>query len=390
MVGVYRDLQHSSCIRICASLDEDHLFSRTAATSNLCLMAAMFFTLLLFLSFPPSLPSRPFAEAPVTLDVGGNVGSGIAIDQSRGDEVRSSNTVRPKETNLNQNEPEADQSSTARNNHRVKQNTSESGQSDGTLTRHLPDIIIIGVRKGGTRALLEMLSLHRAVAAAQSEVHFFDSDAHYKKGLEWYVSQMPLSRTDQLTVEKTPAYFTCLDAPARILHMNPSVRLLLIVRDPVDRVLSDYTQVFHNQLQKHKTPQPIEDLLIRDGDLNLNYKAVNRSMYHPHMERWLQVFPRDRFHIVDGDALIKDPFSEMKKVERFLRLEPQITEENFYFNRTKGFYCLKEQGHEHCLHESKGRTHPNVAPEVLQKLCKYFQEPNRKFFELVGRTFDWK
>ncbi|KAK3552384.1 hypothetical protein QTP86_011261 [Hemibagrus guttatus] len=235
-----------------------------------------------------------------------------------------------------------------------------------------------------------MLSLHDSIATAQSEVHFFDSDDHYQRGLEWYTSQMPLARPDQLTVEKTPAYFPSVDAPGRIFHMNPSVRLLLIVRDPVDRVLSDYTQVFHNQLQKHKIPQPLEDLLLRDGELNLGYKAVNRSVYHPHMQRWLRVFPRESFHIVDGDTLIRDPLKEMKKVERFLRLEPQITEDNFYFNRTKGFYCLKEEGHERCLHESKGRTHPNVAPEILQKLCKYFQEPNRKFFELVGRTFDWK
>lgn len=346
-------------------------------------MAAISFTLLLFLPLPP-ISSRPFAETPVIAGVDGNVvhrnGVSFKIKQPSNDGVQSSNTVR-------QNEPEIanDASQSSLNKHDV-----ETSQNHGNLTRHLPDIIIIGVRKGGTRALLEMLSLHDGIATAQSEVHFFDSDLRYQQGLEWYTSQMPLARPDQLTVEKTPAYFTSADAPERILRMNPSIRLLLIVRDPVDRVLSDYTQVFHNQLQKHKIPQPIEDLLLRDAHLNLNYKAVNRSVYHPHMQRWLRVFPRASFHIVDGDALIRDPFAEMKKVEHFLRLEPQITEENFYFNQTKGFYCLKEQGRERCLHESKGRTHPNVAPEILQKLCKYFQEPNRKFFELVGRTFDWK
>lgn len=336
-------------------------------------------------------------------------GISIPINQSSNNDIQSLNAVEAKEreldlytNNANQNKHEVDihlvrtgqnsknNSGTVQNGRETEHKGSESSQNNCNLTRYLPDIIIIGVRKGGTRALLEMLSLHNSIATAQSEVHFFDSDAHYQQGLEWYTSQMPLARPDQLTVEKTPAYFTSVDTPGRILHMNPSVRLLLIVRDPVDRVLSDYTQVFHNKLQKHKIPQPLEDLLLQDGELNLNYKAVNRSVYHPHMKRWLRVFPRDSFHIVDGDKLIRDPLAEMKKVERFLHLKPQITEENFYFNRTKGFYCLKQQGHERCLHESKGRTHPNVAPEILQKLCQYFQEPNRQFFKLVGRTFDWK
>ncbi|XP_072549413.1 heparan sulfate glucosamine 3-O-sulfotransferase 1 [Salminus brasiliensis] len=258
-------------------------------------------------------------------------------------------------------------------------------------TRHLPDIIIIGVRKGGTRALIEMLSLHDGIAAAQSEVHFFDWESHFQQGLGWYASQMPHALPGQLTVEKTPAYFTCAKAPERILRMNPSVRLLLIVRDPVDRVLSDYTQVFHNHLQKRKQPQPIEALLLqRDGQLDLSYKALNRSLYHTHMQRWLSSFPRDSFHVVDGDALIRKPLEEMQKVENFLHLEPQISPDNFYFNTTKGFYCLRDhEGRERCLHSSKGRTHPRVAPEILQKLREYFHEPNRRFFELVGRTFDW-
>uniref|UniRef100_A0A3B1IFD6 Sulfotransferase n=1 Tax=Astyanax mexicanus TaxID=7994 RepID=A0A3B1IFD6_ASTMX len=258
-------------------------------------------------------------------------------------------------------------------------------------SRRLPDIIIIGVRKGGTRALIEMLSLNDGVAAADSEVHFFDWESHFQRGLSWYASQMPCSRRGQLTVEKTPAYFTSAKVPDRVLQMNPSVRLLLIVRDPVERVLSDYTQVFHNHLQKHKQPQPIETLLLQDdGRLNLSYKALNRSLYHTHMQRWLDAFPRQSFHVVDGDALIREPLEEMRKVENFLHLEPQISAENFYFNRTKGFYCLRDrQGSERCLHSSKGRAHPQVAPEILQKLREYFHQPNQNFFQLVGRTFDW-
>uniref|UniRef100_A0A2K5WHH2 Sulfotransferase n=1 Tax=Macaca fascicularis TaxID=9541 RepID=A0A2K5WHH2_MACFA len=94
--------------------------------------------------------------------------------------------------------------------------------ADGSA-QQLPQTIIIGVRKGGTRALLEMLSLHPDVAAAENEVHFFDWEEHYGHGLGWYLSQMPFSWPHQLTVEKTPAYFTSPKVPERVHSMNPSI-----------------------------------------------------------------------------------------------------------------------------------------------------------------------
>ncbi|XP_052430417.1 heparan sulfate glucosamine 3-O-sulfotransferase 1-like [Carassius gibelio] len=261
---------------------------------------------------------------------------------------------------------------------------------DPPAARRLPDIIIIGVRKGGTRALIEMLNLHSDVVAAPSELHFFDWDSHYLRGEDWYVSQMPLARPGQLTVEKTPAYFTSARVPERIRRMIPHARLLLIVREPTERLLSDYTQMYHKRLEKHKLQQTLETLLMHRGELDLHYKALNRSLYHLHMRRWLQLFPRSHIHLVDGDALIRNPLPEMKKVEEFLHLEPQINASNFYFNQTKGFFCLRDRRRERCLHGSKGRTHPRLAPELLRKLHDFFHQPNQEFFQLVGRTFDWK
>lgn len=309
-------------------------------------MAALFLGLLLFAMQSPPIPSRP-AEGP-----------------EEGPPPSSSPTqLTPNDTGV-------------------------AGAPNGTL-QQLPRIIIIGVRKGGTRALIEMLSLHSAVAAAENEVHFFDWENHFQRGVPWYLSQMPFARPSQLTVEKTPAYFTSSKVPERIHQLNPDIKLLLILRDPTERVLSDYTQVFYNRLQKHKRYQPIESVLVKDGEINLGYKALNRSLYYLHMQNWLRYFPLKSIHVVDGDQLISDPLPEMKKVERFLNLEPQINTSNFYFNKTKGFYCLRDHGRERCLHDSKGRAHPQVAPAILQKLYRFFHEPNKKLFALVGRTFNW-
>ncbi|KAM3912883.1 heparan sulfate glucosamine 3-O-sulfotransferase 1-like [Leptodactylus fuscus] len=263
-----------------------------------------------------------------------------------------------------------------------------STQPPGT-TRRTPQTIIIGVRKGGTRALLEMLDIHPNIAVAATEVHFFDWDENYIKGIEWYRSLMPYSFENQITIEKTPGYFTSLQAPERIHSMNSSIKLLLILRDPTERVISDYTQVYYNRLENHKPVQPFEGIVIKNGALNTKYKAIQRSLYDVHMERWLKYFNLNQIHIVDGNTLIKTPLTELQKVERFLNLPSRIMSSNFYFNQTKGFYCIRSDGRERCLHESKGRPHPVVNETVLDQLYAYFREHNQRFYQMVNQSFDW-
>ncbi|XP_043940235.1 heparan sulfate glucosamine 3-O-sulfotransferase 1-like [Protopterus annectens] len=257
------------------------------------------------------------------------------------------------------------------------------------LTNRLPHAIIIGVRKGGTRALLEMLNIHPDVAVAKSEVHFFNLDDNYVRGLDWYCSQMPQTFPQQLTIEKTPGYFTSLKAPERIHRMNSSIRILLIVRDPAQRVISDYTQILFNRKERNKPYQSLEEILISNGQLNTKYKAIQRSLYDLHMAIWLKFFSLSQIHIVDGDMLISNPLLELKKVEKFLGLTEKIKQSNFYFNQTKGFYCLQSEGHEKCLDSSKGRPHPSINQTVLEQLCTYFKEHNKKFFAMTRRTFNW-
>ncbi|XP_032087479.1 heparan sulfate glucosamine 3-O-sulfotransferase 1 [Thamnophis elegans] len=256
-------------------------------------------------------------------------------------------------------------------------------------SRQIPQTIIIGVRKGGTRALLEMLDVHPNIVVAATEVHFFDWDENYVKGIDWYRSLMPLSYENQITIEKTPGYFTSPQAPERIHDMNSSIKLLLILRDPTERVISDYTQVYYNRLENHKPVQPFEDVVIKNGVLNTKYKAIQRSLYDVHMGRWLKYFHLDQIHIVDGNTLIRDPLPELQKVERFLNLPSKILSSNFYFNQTKGFYCIRSDGRERCLHESKGRPHPVVNSTVLEQLYSYFREHNEKFYRMINHSFDW-
>lgn len=99
-------------------------------------------------------------------------------------------------------------------------------------------MIIIGARKAGTRAVLEIINLHSKVKIAHHEIHFFEGQA-YENGLEWYKTQLPKTTTDEIGIEKSPKYFVSPQAPKRMKSDLPDdIKLILIVRNPIDRLVS--------------------------------------------------------------------------------------------------------------------------------------------------------
>lgn len=258
------------------------------------------------------------------------------------------------------------------------------------MKRQLPQCIIIGARKSGTRALLVYLNIHPDIVTHGEELHFFDDDEFYAQSLEVYRKRMPPSFKNQITIEKTPSYFTTPSVPERIYRMNSTIKLLLILRDPVERTISDYTQVALSKVKKHKYVESFtEKVLEKDGSINRSYKGISRSVYHRHLQRWLDFFKLNQIHIVDGENLVADPYAELYKVEEFLGIEHKIQEDNFYFNETKGFYCVQTEVFQKCLSESKGRRHPAINSVVIKKLRDFFRPMNQKLFKMIGREFDW-
>ena len=182
--------------------------------------------------------------------------------------------------------------------------------------------------------------------------------------------------------------------------MDPGVLLLLVVRDPVTRLISDYTQIMHNHVERGLTPRNFEEMVFVGGGgvnasssshlVNTRYDAIGKSMYDVHMRRWLRHFPLSQFHVVNGDRLIRKPWQELNKVESFLGLRKEITRDLFYFKATKGFHCVRKEAREQrCLTKSKGRRHPDVSAETVSKLRKFYTQHNYEFYNLVGRDFGW-
>uniref|UniRef100_UPI00358F084C heparan sulfate glucosamine 3-O-sulfotransferase 3B1-like n=1 Tax=Myxine glutinosa TaxID=7769 RepID=UPI00358F084C len=256
-------------------------------------------------------------------------------------------------------------------------------------SQNLPQAIIIGVKKAGTRALLEALRQHPQVRALGAEAHFFDR--HYGRGLHWYRSLMPKSLPGQLTMEKTPSYFVTREAPGRIWAMaGTQTKLLVVVRDPVTRAVSDYAQTLAKR--PHGTP-PFEALAFRNGSgaVQVGWSAVRIGLYARHLERWLRLFPRHRLLFVSGERLIADPAAELARAQTFLGIPQLVTTQHFYFDSAKGFPCLRRGagGKPHCLGKSKGRPHPRVPPEALQRLREFYRPFNLKFYQMAGHDFGW-
>ncbi|XP_008063636.2 heparan sulfate glucosamine 3-O-sulfotransferase 4 [Carlito syrichta] len=203
---------------------------------------------------------------------------------------------------------------------------------------------------------------------------------------------MPKTLDGQLTMEKTPSYFVTNEAPKRIHSMAKDIKLIVVVRNPVTRAISDYTQT----LSKKPEIPTFEVLAFKNRTLGLidaSWSAIRIGIYALHLENWLQYFPLSQILFVSGERLIVDPAGEMAKVQDFLGLKRVVTEKHFYFNKTKGFPCLKkpeDSSAPRCLGKSKGRTHPRIDPDVIHRLRKFYKPFNMMFYQMTGQDFRWE
>ena len=220
---------------------------------------------------------------------------------------------------------------------------------------------------------------------------------------------MPRSVAGQITIEKSPSYFVTKMVPDRIHNMSRDIRLIVVVRDPVTRAISDYVQAsgkrpnlppfermaFVYSANDTENPSLSSSSSIETRPIATSWGAVKIGIYARHLRRWLRRFPLDQMHFVNGERLIADPAGEMATLQDFLGLRRFVDARHFYFNATKGFPCLRKYdqggGKEivRCLGSSKGRSHPDVDAKVIQRLRDFFRPFNEKFYRMTGVNFKW-
>jgi hypothetical protein len=181
------------------------------------------------------------------------------------------------------------------------------------------DFIIVGAMKSGTTSLGFHLRRHPEVCIPRGEVHFFDNERHFEKGLAWYERQLGQHRTDRTVVtgEKTAAYAYDPKVAPRIREAFPDVKLVWVFREPVSRAYSNYIHAFRNGALR----LGFEEAVAREPELmakDIYFGYLERSRYAKQVERFLEYFPREQMHFMVFERLIAEPAVELDKLFRFI------------------------------------------------------------------------
>ena len=130
---------------------------------------------------------------------------------------------------------------------------------------------------------------------------------------------------------------------------------------------------------------------MQTSRLNETVHFVTQGRYADHIQRWLDLFPREQIHFVDSAHLVAKPWEVMAELEQFLGLEHNVTREDFIFVEEKGFFCPRnrETGEAECLGSMKGLVHPEIPDFLKEQLIDYYEPVNKKFYEMAGKDFNW-
>ena len=180
-----------------------------------------------------------------------------------------------------------------------------------TLNKRLPDALIIGIMKAGTTMLLKYILTHPDVKGIETEeLNFFTTK--FNKGLNWYINKMKPAREGEIVMEKS-IYFHHKMASQRIWKtFGKNIKLILIVKDPVERLLSHYALL----TGYHLIQQEFSKLAFtnENGTLAVNaiWQPVEIGNYADQMKIWLSSgFDLSDFLIIDGHKFAQDPWPEL-------------------------------------------------------------------------------
>ncbi|MEQ8935263.1 MAG: sulfotransferase [Amphiplicatus sp.] len=181
-----------------------------------------------------------------------------------------------------------------------------------------PDFIIIGAMRAGTTALAERLSRHPDIAMSRlKETDYFITEKNYDRGPEWYRSLFDPARA--IRGEASPNYTkndVFAGVPQRIRAARPDVKLIYIVRDPVERFWSHYN---HTYLMRGGLPSPDDLLEEREGA-----HILASSMYRRQLDAYLDVFPAEQIRVVDLDDFAFNAPRTLDEVCRFVGAAPDV------------------------------------------------------------------
>ena len=196
-----------------------------------------------------------------------------------------------------------------------------SGSTAARPGRRLPDFLIIGAAKTGTTSVCNYLRRHPALFFPEdSEPQFFSHDENYTKGVDWYASLFDSAAGGQICGEKSTAYTrwpTCPDVPKRIAEVVPDVKLIYMLRHPIDRAYSHYVHRVTVELYKGQ-PIPVSF----EQHVKTDTMCVESSEYMKQIEQYLPRFAKDRLLVLFFEDFVAQPKAMLQDVMKFIGVDP--------------------------------------------------------------------
>jgi len=269
-----------------------------------------------------------------------------------------------------------------------------------------PSFLIVGVQKGGTSALHGYLSSHPCILpASKKEIHFFDKDLAYHRGLTWYHSHFPLPhhlRQGAITFETTPVYLYRSKCARRIWEYDPGIKLIVLLRNPVDRAYSHWNMLrnmlrfkpeflfqrtrdsdgpvrqWADRMLARDSFPPFEEAIreeldiIEADDPAPEPSYVRRGLYCEQLMTYLRCFDRDQLMVVDSRSLKQDRLETLASIARFLQLPSHDW-----------------QSEDLTLRNVNAYQEP-MSVEARAFLRDFYRTHNENLYHLLGRDLGWE
>jgi hypothetical protein len=251
--------------------------------------------------------------------------------------------------------------------------------------RGLPSVLIVGAQKAGTTSLFNYMVQHPDVLAPMSkEIHYFD--LNYAKGIGWYRARFPYSyrlRNGSVTLDASPYYLFHPLVPERAARQLPQVKLIALLRNPIDRAYSHYQHEvrggreslsFAEAIRREPERLAGEEQRLRSdpGYYSYNhhrYSYALRGRYLEQLRRWVACYSREQLLVLQSEWLFQEPAAASKAVYEFLGLSPHL------LDGYKPYF--------------QGDYKREIPAEVRILLAAYFEPHNRELYQWLGQEYDW-
>jgi hypothetical protein len=247
----------------------------------------------------------------------------------------------------------------------------------------LPNFLIIGAMKSGTTSVYGHLKEHPDVfMPAHKEPEFFSDETVWKKGVSWYESLFNGRSTEKAVGEASTGYAKYPAFPyaaERIAKLLPDVKLIYVIRSPIERIYSHYVHNYYAGREMRN----LNEAVLEDE----HYIQVSR--YYMQIEHYLKYFPRENLKVVILDDLKTEPLAVMQDIYQFLGVDSSFIPKTI---NEKKHQSKNKQGRENSLmkkikklpfyHSISSRLSEQTKSWLNPFLRKYVQVPEK----LSGET----